>query len=217
MIILCKVPYEKENIAEISMIARLLNEGHRLTNGTIGGDGGKLLPHIQAKANETNRKQFEAGRRVPARTQEQILAGAKITSELMKTNNPMKRPEVVLKNKEANKKRNETLGRFPKSKTKFGSPEWAEMIQERMAKLNTPENHKKIGDKLRGKPKTIEHTNAIIDFWAEKSGLRLNGKPVSLNQASKILNVDRKTIKDRAKRYNLSLQEIIDYYLHRAG
>lgn len=153
MLVLARVPAEREDEAERAMILRMRAAGHPLTNGSLGGEGGALTPEAQARATATMRAR---GIRPPPMTPEQRLATNAKLSALRSdpAHNPMMRPEVRAKNAASQRRRHEALGHVaPPPRLKRGTPEYYAMVRERNRRSDTPETRAAIARALKGRPK----------------------------------------------------------------
>lgn len=79
-------------------------------------------------------------------------------------------------------------------------------------KARDPEYRVSISKALTGVTKSSSHREALRDSYRKRSFLLLYGRAATLNEISQVLSVDRKTIRDRAKRYDVPLQEAVDFY-----
>lgn len=76
MIRLLMVKEKHANAAEREMIKRSLSVGHPLTNGSIGGDGGALMPEAQARATAKIRDHVKTGKIKPPTRPEMKVSAA---------------------------------------------------------------------------------------------------------------------------------------------
>jgi hypothetical protein len=209
-----RVASKYEDQAERAMIVRLRNAGHPLTNGRPGGEGGALPPELLIRALATKRERRAAGLyQNPVWLPEVREAVNKQISARMRSHNPMMDPEVRAKNSASQRARHLARGYIPKIRKARGSPEWLEMMRGRARELAAdPLVRSAISIALTDKPKTRKHRANLAASQAAKATLFLNGTRMPLLAIARRLGIDRKTIRDRASRHKITLQEAIDFY-----
>ncbi len=216
MVFLIRVDSKHRNEAERAMIKRLKLAGHPLTNGTLGGDNGSLTPEVIARSLETRRYNLVHGLyRKPVWKPETRAAVNAMIAKRMVASNPMKRPEVKAKNAASQRARRKKPKYIPL--TKRGTPEWKEMRTALLRAISAdPQVRRKLSAALKGKPKPKHAVEKMKLRYIAKSGLVVGSTPTTLIGAARELGVDRKTIRDHAKRHGLTVQEAINYYAARA-
>jgi hypothetical protein len=216
MRVMLRVAVKHEDAAERAMIRRMRAEGHPLTNGSLGGDGGALTPELQARASAKLRELHRLGLLTPPKRTPEQTAAMRDRLSILRSNpkhNPMKRPDVVEKNKATNRARHEARGWKPIKRLKRGTPEHRSMLMEQAARIAARPGHsEKISRALKGRTIAATHRDRIAATYADKSGLLLAGKPTSLLAAAKAVGVHPKTVRDRATRRGISVQEALDHY-----
>lgn len=214
MILLVMVDAKHEDEAERELIRRLKAAGHPLTNGSDGGEGGRLHPEIQARATAKLKAMAASGElQPPTMTPEQKAARDARLSALRRDPrfNPMKRPEVVAKNRATNEARLVAAGRKRPRRNKRYSQEWWVCQHARLEKARAALPVDPCAAQ-RGRPKSEGHKAAIRATYAARSSLVLDGRALTLSQVAAAVGRTRKTIREFAKRHGLTLQEAVDRY-----
>ncbi len=167
-----RVPVSQKRTSSTGAV-RYRADGHPLVNGSAGGDGGALLPEIQARVNQKLRDGVKSGLfKMPVMTPEQASARNQRLSILRSQpeHNPMKRADVRAKNAESQRARALARGCVPKVRLRRGSAEHAAMrsaIEQNRTADEKSAISRKISAALTGKAKTSTHREAL-----RQAGLR---------------------------------------------